>query len=500
MADMKSAQALLKDLPTNDACMALMELTELVGLLMEHSEFKSDHQFNVLTLFDKTAHSYERKLVREYFTPLELGKFQENRLWSALDHWSRQLATAYFKLFSDFCNAKKGSGVFREQVPLLVARAIRAMKSQVKFVSARYGEIDQTTWTNLMLLYKHAEQLQYLDTPVSLYPGAAANTTVKQEVGHLLIWYDTGLSALSPLLMHVTERLVARYRSTINIRSQLAQHSRVSFDLQRPGEPKRINLEDTTHPYLRFIDMPEMRPRLEDLLQVLKKDIVPDGLNLGGSYSAEVVGEAVQSLLNYLAVHPVRRSVRRAASVNLHVVSGFDNLVERTGALPGFDEALQGLWVTDEISVRGFSTTLSAKGSEGIGIGSLLGIQPERVPHWGAAVVRRLLRKDENHICVGAEILDNRVAGVILNYTSVAGEVLESGQPALWLFSRQDESSGEAQLLMKADTFSLSRSLKIMLNRKEYLLIPIGLQERGLDYDLAKYRFVIQEAASEEAY
>ena len=39
-----------------------------------------------------------------------------------------------------------------------------------------------------------------------------------------------------------------------------------------------------------------------------------------------------------------------------------------------------------------------------------------------------------------------------------------------------------------------------MLNGKEYLLIPIGLQERGLDYDLAKYRFVVQEAASEEEY
>lgn len=500
MADIKSARALLEDLPTNDACQSLMELTELVALLMEHADFKPDHQFAVLSLFDKTAHSYERKLVREYFTPLELSKFQENRLWSALDDWSRQLAAAYFKLFTDFCNAKKGSSVFREQVPLLVARAVRAMKSQVKFVSAHYGEIDKTSWTNLLQLYKHAEQLQYLDTPVSLYPGAAGNTTVKHEVGHLLVWYDSGLSALSPLLMHVTERLVAQYRSTINIRPQLAQHSRISFDLNRPGEPTRINLDDTTHPYLRFIDMPTMQPRLEDLMKVLKKNIVPDDLNLGGSYSAEVVGEAVQYLMNYLAVHPVRRSVRRAASVNLSVVNGFAKVVERTGAWLGFDEIPLVPWVTEEISIGGFSTTLPVKGSEGIGIGSLLGIQPEGVPHWGAAVVRRLVRKNENQINVGAEILDNRVAGVILNYNSVAGEAIDNGQPALWLYSKQNESSGEAQLLMKADTFSPSRSLKVMLNGKEYLLIPIGLRERGLDYDLAKFRFVVQEAGTEEAY
>lgn len=499
MADIKSAQALLDELPANDACRALMELTELVGLLMEHAEFKTDHQFNVLTLFDKTAHLYERKLVREYFAPLELTKFQENRLWSALEHWSRELAAAYFKLFVDFCNAKKGSSVIREQVPLLVARAVRAMKAQVKFVSAHYGEVDKTIWANLTQLYRHAEQLRYLDTPVSLYPGVAGNTTVKHEVGHLLMWYDSGPRALTPLLMHVTERLVSQYRSTINIRSQLAQHSRISFDLNRPGEPMRINLDNTTHPYVRFIDMPEMGTRLEDLMKVLRKNIVPDDLHLGGNYSAEVVSEAVQYLLNYLAVHPVRRSVRRMANVNLTVVSGFDRVVERTGALRGPDEPSV-CWVTDEISVGGFSTTMPVKGSEGIGIGSLLGIQPEGVPHWGAAVVRRLLRKDETHMCVGAEILDNRVAGVVLNYTSVAGEAIESGQPALWLYSRQNESSGEAQLLMKADTFSPGRSLKVMLDGKEYLLIPIALQERGLGYDLAKYRFAVQEAGSEEAY
>jgi hypothetical protein len=51
---------------------------------------------------------------------------------------------------------------------------------------------------------------------------------------------------------------------------------------------------------------------------------------------------------------------------------------------------------------------------------------------------------------------------------------------------------------MGADTFSSSRSLKIELNEKKYLLIPAGLQERGLDYDLAKFKVIEQETESEE--
>ncbi|MDO8263881.1 MAG: hypothetical protein Q7T21_11750 [Gallionella sp.] len=500
MVDIKSAQALLDDLPKNDAFQSLMELTELVALLLEHTDFKLDHQFAVLRLFDAAAQPYVRKLVREYFTPIEINKFQENRLWSALGSWFRQIATAYFKLFTDFCNAEKGSSAIKAQMPLLGARAVHAMMWQLKLVSAHYGQIDNTFWANLMQLYKHAEQLQYLSTPVSLYPGLASNASVKCEVGNLLVWYDSEITALIPQHMHLTERLITKYRSTIDIHSQLAQHSRIGFDLNRPGEPTRINMGATTHSSMRFIGMPAMQPKLEELMKVLKKNIVPDDINLGGNYSAEVVGEAVQHLLNYLAAPPVRRNVRRAAHVTLSVVNGFDKVVERTGERLGFDETTLAHWVTDEISVGGFSTLLPVKGSEDIGIGSLLGIQPEGVPHWGVAVVRRLQRKNENQMNVGAEILDNRVAGVVLNYNSVAGEAIEKGQPALWLYSKQNESSGEAQLLMKADTFSPGRSLKIMLNGTEYLLMPIGLQERGLVYDLAKFRFVIQEVSTEESY
>jgi len=52
---------------------------------------------------------------------------------------------------------------------------------------------------------------------------------------------------------------------------------------------------------------------------------------------------------------------------------------------------------------------------------------------------------------------------------------------------------------MKADTFSSHRSLQIHLNGKNYLLVPNGLQEKGIDYDLAKFRIMEQEEGSEES-
>jgi len=77
LADVKSVQELLENLPKNDAHKSLMELTELVESVTENTEFKLDHQFAVLRMIDEAAQPYSRKLAREYFTPFEINKFQE---------------------------------------------------------------------------------------------------------------------------------------------------------------------------------------------------------------------------------------------------------------------------------------------------------------------------------------------------------------------------------------------------------------------------------------
>jgi len=68
----------------------------------------------------------------------------------------------------------------------------------------------------------------------------------------------------------------------------------------------------------------------------------------------------------------------------------------------------------------------------------------------------------------------------------------------LWLQAKPGVPSGEAQLLMKAGSFSAHRSLQTRLNGKKYLLIPGRLQEKSIDYDLANFRVIEQEAGSGE--
>jgi len=109
LADLKSAQALLDDLPRT------MLSSRSRKCLIWWSYCRSTPSSSWITGLPCCACStrlpqpHLRKLVREYFTPFEISKFQENRLWLLLSKWSDQIATAYFRVYTEYCNGEKAA-------------------------------------------------------------------------------------------------------------------------------------------------------------------------------------------------------------------------------------------------------------------------------------------------------------------------------------------------------------------------------------------------------
>lgn len=491
LADIKSAQVLLGDLPKSDALKSLAELADWIELLLQQEEFRADHQFAVLRLLDEAAQPHARKLAHDYFSPGELSKFQENRLWGTLDNYYLQTANAYGRLFDRSSNGEKGSSALREHLPLIAARSLHALTRRLKYASAHYSPADGSIWADIAKLYRHAERQNYLDIPVETYSGVAGSLSVRHAAGHLLGWYGCGVGALSPLDIHFAERIVAQHCAAIKVSEQPDEGSLFGFDLEQPSAPMRLKVNNTPHASMRYVDMTAMLPKLQDMLRTLDKNVVPDGMNLGGAYEAEMVRGAVRYLLDYLTESPLRRSARRTVKVDMNVVSGFASMIERVGA--GNGEERQVYWEVEDISNGGFRAVLPVQGVDGIRIGTLLGVRPAGVPHWGAAAVRRLMRDGTSLLHVGAEMLSSQIEGVILGSSGDA-------QPALWLQAKPGEPADEVRLLMKADTFSMHRSLHAAMNGTHYLLMPLGLAESGPDYDLARFRFVEKEPGEDGAY
>ena len=497
MADLKSAQQLLKDVPRNDALKALMEITDWIESVSDNADFNLDQRLDVLSLLDESARPHMRKLVFDYFSTLTLSQFQENRAWMALNEFFTQIEQAYFKVLAGYCKGDKGGSTIKSSLPLVTARGIYAVMGRLKFAAARYAQVDPAIWQHLAEFYYHAEAQQYLHESVRLYSGAAQTTSVRDRFVSLLMWYAPGSSTFSPQNMHIAERLATHFCRHFRVETQLVSDSLFCFDLKQPAQLMRVMPETAALPSVRFLSAGDVVPHIEALLKTLEKNIVPDEINLGGVYAASAVRDVARHLAIYWsAPPPMRRNVRRPIKVNMNVAHGFANVVEHALTEQGNTASMT--WAVEDISATGFRCVLPAKGADGVKIGSLIGIRPENVGHRGAGIVRRLGRDGQNNLHVGVEILGKRVENVLLRAhgrTAVGG-----GQAALWLVKPEDES-GEICLLMNPDTFSMNVSLNTQFEGKRYLLIPLSLLEKGVDYDLARYRKVEEDAdTAGEAY
>lgn len=490
MKDIKRTQALLNDLSRTDAFKSVTELTAWIESVVLSEEFRLGDQFAVLCLLDETAQPYARKLAYEYFTLPDMNTYHGKRLCQAMGDFSHYTATAYLTLFNRYCHADKGAAALKVHLPLMVARAVYLMREQVKYAAAHYGPYDNKIWQHLAQLYSNAEQQQYLDVSLKLYPSLSSTTTVKSESGQLLAWYACGINSLSPQSMHLAERIIAEYGNTVETSAHLTGQVLFGIDLAYPSTPARISPDATLQSSMRYIRPADMQIRLEALIKILKKNIVPQELNLGGAFAAESVLDAAQHILTYLIDPPVRQNKRLALSTVIDVVAGFENVLgfcsgQSVGSYPSMQ------WVLENVSSSGFCAVLPNRRAEGLRIGNLLGIQTAAGQKPGAAVVRRMSRDAEERLQVGVETLANRVSEVTLQQSAAGG--FENDQTALWLHS--DIEDGTARLLMQPDTFLMQRSLKTSFEGKKYLLIPAQLLEKGLDYDLASFRVIEHEEA-----
>ncbi|TNC97022.1 MAG: hypothetical protein FD121_994 [Gallionellaceae bacterium] len=409
LADLKTAQQLLDDIPKTDSLKALQELSEWIESIREQAnDFKLDHQWAVLRMFDQAAQSHVRKLLHDYFTLQALSKFQENRLWILLDAFYTQSELCHHDVFTRYREGAKGASAVKPDLPLMCARCIAANTGRLKMAAARYAIVDPALWRHVAAFYSYAESQGVQLEAVTMYPGV--NTSVAQEFAVLSTWFGSTAGTMIPLHAHLTERLFSYLGKGLQITSSYSGIGLFAFDMAQPTPPMRATADATIHPALRFIEAEGVRQQLDSLIKTLEKGIIPDSLNLyGARLEAELVREVANSLMQSLTLPPpTRRNPRRQIKVNLKVANGFFKMLEQTDVGLNFGADESDTWEIEDISATGFRSVVPLARVEAIKIGTLVGSRPESVSHWGAGVVRRLSRDAQNNLHIGVEVLSSR--------------------------------------------------------------------------------------------
>jgi hypothetical protein len=498
LANLKSAQQLLEALPKTDSVEVLHEVGHWIESLFDSdNEFRADHQFAVLRMLDEAAHPHLRKISQSYFAVVPPNPFQENRLWGAMHEYLGFCSQGYLHLLRAVRAGEKGSSALKPNMPLIIARGMYALFRRVECMKVRYAQIDAQCWLDFADLYEYAEGLSCQDEILQVYMGGAnSNISIKRLFASMLTWHSVAVGAFKPLDLHIAKNSITHISKYFAVTESNLPGSLFVFDLARPSSPMRLLAEGAQYPLsMRFVSTKTPPGYIDNLLKTLDKNLIPDEFNLDVVYSAALVADVLRRLAVFFQESlPVRRHQRRKIQMSIQAANGFLPVLEQAEAGLNLLGVASDVCAVEDMSSGGLRFVLAPDQSIPVTIGSLVSLKPENTTHCGVGIVRRLRRDMQGGLHVGVKMLASKVEVVLL----YGNDNINPASLALSLESAEVQE-GECCLLMPSDTYSQTRSPTMRQGDESYLLLPLTVIEKGMDFDLVRYRKMLQDSSADEA-
>lgn len=496
MADIKEARKILGDVPTNDAFRAVEELSHWLDSVRTAEGFEPQYRAELVQLIDESAQNPLRKLSRDYLSTPRLSKFQEGRLWGAIYEFWRQSALAFVACVDRYAGGAKGANALKPQMPLLALRALRALSAQIKWQYVRYGPVEDSTWATLARIYAFADSSQFAQAKATVYASIPGVSSPEQEFLRALMLSASSPAALLPLEIELAERLVAHYSAAFTLGREHESGIAYWIDLASGHPPLRLTQPPQPAPTLRFFAAGSAQEELDRLIENVKvAGMVPVSVNLGGAYEPEIVLAVLEHLAMYWSPKsPERQSPRHRVKSRLTVTSGFDGVlaVISPEVSLDFDDNRIESWIVDNVSSGGFGAVIPQIKGDWLRIGALLGLQPEGGTNWVIGIIRRLNRSSQQQATVGIQTLARQPQVLQLHLESGSLGKSRDTETGI-LLDAAGGTDTEVSVLLRAGAWVAGQNLEYEHNGSVFLLLPSGVEERGMDYERVRFRRMVRD-------
>ena len=490
MGDPKEAKRILEALPAQDTLKALEELSHWFESVSAVEGFKLEQRVQILVQIDEAGQSRARKLARDYFATMRPSKVQENRLWKAIHEYWDQAGRAFSLAVDQFVTGAKGSDAAKALLPLLLVRALRSISQQIKWMHMRYGPVDLSAWGVFNRVYGYAEFRGLAGAKVVVYPGIPGESTPQQEFLKGVVFSASSPDALLPLEVDLAERLIGDFTAKFTLGDKPSSEVSYWTDLNQNMAPQRLVRPPQQTPTLRCFGASAALAEVDGLIRKIESTRqIPASMNLGGAYEPEAVLDVLGHLAMYWSLEPPeRRHPRHMVKSRLSVAHGFEGLLGVMGesASPGFDASNVESWIVENVSAGGFGAVVQQLKGDWLKVGVLVAMQPEGGNNWVAGIIRRVNKVGTAQARVGIQSLSKApLAGKFrAGAADETGVLLKTGEP----------DSGEVRIVLKPGVFVPGQNLESERGGRFYVYMPQTVEDRGDDYEIARFREMIREA------
>lgn len=486
MATLRAARQVVTELPQVDAARGLAEVGEWVDSVTCAEGFSVRHRLDLCALLDDAARPYLTRLAREYLLHQGRNSARETQLWGAISRYWWRLGEGYRMTLQEL-DAEAG-GHDRSAVRTALARALRAVAQQIKWLMMRHQGVEPGYWGHLAEIYRRAEALGVSAETARILPGPQGTTTCDRELLKIMALGIGAADGLAPVELEIADRITTLVASHFRLSRQPNQALIHCFDRRGGAPPQRVSPHFIELSHLLYFSTSEAVPALEKLLARAAARDLPAELRLGFGDDAFLAGKVAGHLArNWAPVPPVRRHARHRVMAPISVLVGFERLLY---ALHGLgDNALTRpeTWIAEDISARGLSAVAQMGDRPRVRVGGVIGVRPDGKEGWSVGLVRRLVTDADGRSALGVQIFGHVSAPVLLRpFAFQGGGSNGPGEHGVCL--ARDSMPDEVLLLTRRGRFSMRQRLEAEFFGRDYYFVPLALVESGDDFDLGRYR------------
>jgi hypothetical protein len=487
LRDAEAAKEVLAALPEDVSIESLEQLTHWIGSVKDTPGFACDDRLAVMRLLDEAAAGHAEPLFEEFFSKVHEQDRATRKIWDALcEYWGR-LAMGYAQCVADFEHGEKNAKSVEDQMPLALARALRAASLHFKLRYLRFVGIDAKAWAPLYRVYAFAELKQFDNVPVVAY-AREVHTTARAELQKILLLYLAAPHEFPPGQLELAFRILARF--AISAEWSRVPHAECNFviDMGVGGPPFDIPAKEVAGANKRFIGGGQALTKLAELRVLSEKNMLSEEQRFGHEFSPAQIITVIKHMGTYLSVAPPhRRFVRTKAAAAVSVVHGLKPICQRVTKI----ELGSGMSLSEDLDIKAKTANIMKLVAEeiestpetwaqkdqsewGLGVdippdlgkwaepGKLCGIQLRGEKEWWVGIIRRM--DAGNGLHCGIRIFSKKPVSIWLRVLG-AGE----HQAANWETSTGSFSYNYLRAVMLPDALKSHDHPVMILENKTYV-------------------------------
>ena len=415
LRDAQAAQEVLAGLPEEPSLETLEQISHWIASVKDTPGFSCDDRLAVMRLLDQAAAVHTGPLFDQFFSKIHQQDRETRNIWESLcEYWGR-LAQGYARCVADFEHGEKGAKIVEAEMPLALARALRAASLQFKLRYLRYVGVDVKAWAPLYRLYAFAELKQFDSVSVVAYE-REVHTTVRAELQKMLLLYLAAPHEFPPVQLELAFRILERFAISGEWSRVPQAECNFVLNLAAGGPPMHMPVKEAAGANKRFVGGGKALAKLAELKVLCEKNMLSEEQRFGKDYSPAQIITVIKQLQRYLSVAPpYRRFARTKAAAAVSVVHGLKPISQRvtkielgSGVSLSEDmdlkaktanimklvaeeiESTPETWVQKDQSEWGLGTDIPPDLGKWAEPGKLCGVQLHGVKEWWVGIVRRI--------------------------------------------------------------------------------------------------------------